>query len=251
MTTVALSNSNLNSQTEETWKLQKEKAAVFLKSGFLPFSIKTPEQVLLIMQMGSELGLKPLEALNSINVIQGRPTLSAQGMRSQIFKHMPEALFNVLESTPQMCVIEAARPGGKPSKFSYSIEEAGLVRPNSPWTKTPKDMLIARCTSRIARTLFADALSGVSYTPEEVHDFTQDQPQVVRAIDMPVEEPKPADEPKGFDPQNSDHVDWLEKQLKIYKVSVADPDHADQLLDICHGKKSEDVIQIIKSMVKV
>lgn len=52
-------------------------ANTIINSGFLPDSISTPEEVITIVQHGRELGLTPHIALNNINVIQGRPTVSS------------------------------------------------------------------------------------------------------------------------------------------------------------------------------
>lgn len=46
-----------------------------IKTGMLPASIKTPEQALLIVKMGDELGFTPIQALKGISVIQGTPAL--------------------------------------------------------------------------------------------------------------------------------------------------------------------------------
>ena len=54
-----------------------EWAKVIIDSGLLPNTITEPEQVITIIQHGKELGLSPHVALNNVNIIQGRPTLSS------------------------------------------------------------------------------------------------------------------------------------------------------------------------------
>src|SRR5512141_675156 len=61
-------------------ELKKELANTLLKSGFLPGAFKTPEQVIAVMLKGQELGIPAMEALNSINVVNGKPTVSPQLM---------------------------------------------------------------------------------------------------------------------------------------------------------------------------
>lgn len=46
-----------------------------IKTGMLPASIKTPEQAMLIVKMGDELGFTPIQSLKGISVIQGTPAL--------------------------------------------------------------------------------------------------------------------------------------------------------------------------------
>ena len=49
-----------------------------IASGLLPSAYKKPEQVLVAVEKGRSLGINPIEALFGIDVIVGRPTLSAK-----------------------------------------------------------------------------------------------------------------------------------------------------------------------------
>jgi hypothetical protein len=49
---------------------------------------------------------------------------------------------------------------------------AGLVKPNSNWVKVPEDMLVSRCSARLARIKYPDLLFGL-YTPEEVREINE------------------------------------------------------------------------------
>lgn len=51
------------------------RADYYIKSKFLPDSVKTPEQAVLIMQKGKELGFQSLQSFESIDVIMGKTTL--------------------------------------------------------------------------------------------------------------------------------------------------------------------------------
>ena len=53
----------------------KTVAQLILQSGLAPESFKTAEMIFVGLQTGAELGLKPMQALNSIVVIKGKPTL--------------------------------------------------------------------------------------------------------------------------------------------------------------------------------
>lgn len=145
-------------------------AKLYLASGFLPDAIKKPEQVVVIMAVARDLQIPPMYALNSINVIRGKPCQSAELMRALIFRKHPDAIFEILEHTDKICCVKAARPNGKSQKFSYTIEQAkraGLTSKTS-WQQYPEALLLARVTSVIARAIFPDVLMGVSYTPEEL-----------------------------------------------------------------------------------
>jgi len=142
----------------------------FLDSGFLPNTVKTPAQALTIAIKGRDLGIPPLQAFSHINVIQGKPTISAELMLALIFRKYPTANITYKQNDSKACIIEAARPGGTASTFSFSMDDAdkaGLSGNNS-WKKYPADLLKARCISRMSRSLFPECLMGCSYTPEEL-----------------------------------------------------------------------------------
>lgn len=157
---------------------QKEEFAVVMKqidglvrSGLLPSAIKSNVQAFAIWQMGRELGIPPMHAFRSINVIKGKPTLSAELMLALVYQRVPGA--KVTFKTPPEkqnveCVVEMQRPGGDAQSFRFSIEDAkraGLRGDN--WTKYPASMLRARVVSAGARAVFPDAIMGC-YTPDEL-----------------------------------------------------------------------------------
>jgi hypothetical protein len=149
----------------------KELGAIFVQSGFLPVTVKTPVQAITIMAKGKELGLGPMQSFSMISVIQGKPTLSAEGMLAIIYRDMPNAVINFIQSDAKVCVIEAKRGNNDAfNKFSFTMDEAkvaGLTR-NQTWTSYPTAMLRARCISSMARAKFPDCIAGCSYTPEEL-----------------------------------------------------------------------------------
>jgi hypothetical protein len=114
-----------------------------------------------------------MTSLQRINVINGRPTLDAQGMVSLVRRAGHSLIGGSDESRAE--VVGVRRDTGDTMKVTFTIEDAkraGLVRSNSPWTKFPKSMLWARAVSQLARELFADVLLGMSYVPEEMEAVT-------------------------------------------------------------------------------
>ena len=154
----------------QMWGLMKQQAAEILRSNFLPQGIKSVEQVVVIILKGRELGIPPMQALSHIHVINGKPTMSAELMLALILKHHPKTKISYPVRSSEKCEVKVERDGSEPSVFSFSISDAqaaGLLS-NPTWKKYPRAMLHARCVSEMARSLFPDAISGVSYTPEEL-----------------------------------------------------------------------------------
>jgi len=135
-------------------------------------AIKSDEIGFAIMQYGKELDLPgPISSFQEIQIIHGKPACSAQLLWS--LAQRDGVKIEVLQSTETICKIKATR--GEISNITeYTSEEvksAGLLS-NPMWGKYPKDMLWARCVSRMVRRNAPSAAMGM-YTTEEVESFEQ------------------------------------------------------------------------------
>lgn len=174
----------------QEFQTMKDLGNMAVKSGFLPTSIKTPEQAIIIMLKGRELGIPPMQAFSSIAVVNGKPTMSAELMLSMIYKNVSGAIVDFAKTDNNECVIEAKRPNGKKTKFTFSMEDAkrANLTGKGPWVTYPSAMLRARCISAMARAMFPDALSGVVYTPEELGAQVDED---LNIIDVPTDDQPP------------------------------------------------------------
>lgn len=248
----------------DEWSALKEQATVLLKSGFLPTSIKTPEQAIAIMLKGRELKLAPWVSLTHIHVINGKPCMSAELMKSQIHRNSPGSIVDFLEMTNQICTIEAARPNGRMTKFSFSIEDAkkaGLLT-KAVWQQYPRAMLRSRCVAEMARSLFPDALQGISYTPEELGASVTEDGDVIETDAVPETEAaqetkKKAPylntilrnaERKPFDSGDPVHLLSLNKQFDLR--GITDPVARSTLTVLMAGRFSSDLDEIIETYLE-
>ena len=147
-------------------------AMTVAKSGL--FGAKTPEQAFVAIATGMELGLKPMQALRNIVVVQGRPTFSADGGFAVVRNH-PEyggIRWEKQDDKEARCVITRVSKGGQlKEEFpgSFTIKEAataGLANKDN-WKNYPARMLRARALSYACRDAFPDVLNGL-YTPDEI-----------------------------------------------------------------------------------
>ncbi len=158
------------------WEVMRSQADELLKSGFLPKSIRTPEQAIAIMQTGKELGLGPMQSLRGIHVIDGKPAMSADLIAGLALARVPGSTLRVAESTNTICRVEAARAGQELTPFSFSMDDArnaGLTG-KDVWRKYPRAMLRARCLTEACRAVFPDVVMGL-YSPEELEDSSPGQ----------------------------------------------------------------------------
>ncbi|KQX27490.1 hypothetical protein ASD97_24620 [Streptomyces sp. Root63] len=131
-----------------------------------------PDEITAAILTGQELGLQPMTALKSIDVIQGQPALRAHAMRA-IVQHQGHDI-ELVESDDTHCVMRGRRKGAETwQAVTWDIPRAqrlGLLGKDQ-WKKQPKTMLIARATGELCRLIASDALHGLPYAAEEVDGY--------------------------------------------------------------------------------
>ena len=145
--------------------------------------IGKPQNILVAIQWGMELGLAPMQSLNSITVINGKPSvwgdaLMALVQSSPVYEDIEEYIED--EGTPNpVAVCVATRKGHKPVTAKFSVEDAkraGLWGKNT-WASYPQRMLQHRARGFALRSAFADVLKGMIST-EELQDYPEESKPV-------------------------------------------------------------------------
>ena len=158
---------------QEAWRLAEIVSAARLAPG-----IATPEQALLILALGSDLGLSPMQSIRGIHIIEGRPCPSADCLAACVLRSGLAEYFSEVETTETVSTWETKRKSeAKPRRYSFSIEDAkraGLTnRGKDPsqnnWNKYPKRMLSARAKAFLVRDVYPDLTLGL-YTPDEISE---------------------------------------------------------------------------------
>lgn len=158
-------------------------AKVVHAAGMAPASLDSLEKVMVAILHGLEVGLTPMNALQSIAVINGRPTIWGDGAvglirASGLLEYMNE--YYLKEDTPEMkAVCEVKRKGeAKPVVTDFSMadaKKADLLGKKGPWQNYPKRMLKMRARWAL-RDTFSDVLKGL-HMREEMEDLArQDAP---------------------------------------------------------------------------
>jgi hypothetical protein len=131
----------------------------------------TTANVAAALLTGRELGIEPMAALRSINIIEGTPALSALAMRALVLVAGHDMW--VEESTATRAIVAGQRRNsGNPQSSTWTIDRArtaGLAGKQNYRTQ-PQAMLIARATAECARLVAPEALLGMPYSVEELGD---------------------------------------------------------------------------------
>jgi hypothetical protein len=134
-----------------------------------------PNDTLVAMMMGAELGLNPIQALQNIAVINGKPAIYGDALLALVQSHPKfgghKESFDENSMTATCTVWRKGDEEQHTVTFSkFDAEKAGLWGKQGPWQQYPKRMLMWRARGYALRDKFADALGGL-ITVEEAQDM--------------------------------------------------------------------------------
>lgn len=131
-----------------------------------------PANCVVAMQWGAELGLKPMQALQNIAVINGRPALWGDAVIGLVrASPLCEWIVETDNGTTSTCTVK--RRGEPEQSRTFSDDDAraaGLLGKQGPWTQYKKRMRQLRARAFALRDVFPDVLRGLPIA-EEVMDI--------------------------------------------------------------------------------
>lgn len=128
---------------------------------------RKPNDIVIAMAMGAELGFQPLQSLQNIAVINGRPSVWGDAFRALIIGAPDLVEFKEwYENDTAHCLIKRRLASGAVVEFngSFSLEDAkqaGLLGKQGPWTQYTKRMQQWRALGFAGRDAYADRLRGI------------------------------------------------------------------------------------------
>lgn len=218
---------------EELWRF----ANLIAKTDMVPDQFRNkPGEILAAVQMGHELGLPPMQSLQTIAVINGRPTLWGDGALAIARAHPLCEWIEELEPSKTVkvgmgrCIVKR-RDQEEPICREFTIDMAKTAhlwggdrartqegKQQSPWSTYPGRMLQMRARAWAIRDALPEAMKGVAIR-EEVIDLPTAKPELKppQRLSAPVidihKEPDPpevegasAEEPAKVDPDDQGDI---------------------------------------------
>jgi hypothetical protein len=157
--------------TEEAWKI----ATTLAKSSLVPKQFSgQPGEILIAAAMGARLGLDVFSSLQSIAVINNRPTIWGDGLlaicqrrtdwRGMKIEWSGKGDEEAVRVTVSRQIADSIQE--TPGSFSVAdAKRAGLWTKQGPWSLYPKRMMETRARNFAIRNGFADAIMG--FEPRE------------------------------------------------------------------------------------
>lgn len=151
-----------------------EEALTFSKyladSDMVPKDFKgRPANCLIAMQWGAELGLKPMQAMQNLAVINGRPSLWGDAVIALVRSSpLCEYVIETDDGTTATCRVKRrGDPAEQVRTFGMDdAKQAGLMGKQGPWTQYPKRMRQMRARAFALRDVFPDVLRGLPVAEE-------------------------------------------------------------------------------------
>jgi hypothetical protein len=200
-------------------------ATTLSKSALIPVALRgKPGDVLVVLLTGQELGLGAMQALRSIHVVDGKPSLSADLMVGLCQRRRDVCeYFMCKETTPTRATYVTKRAGDpQPTELSWTLEQAkqaGLAG-RGTWSKYPDAMLRARCASALARLVYPDLLGGVYDSDSDELGHNKEP------VDLPTVATPPTVD-LYLNPRTAAPIEPIEKPIEKPKtVTIQDSDPA-------------------------
>jgi len=165
--------------TPQNLQEAQQYANLIADSDMVPQDYKgKPGNVLVAVQMGAEVGLNPMQSLQNIAVINGRPSIWGDALIALVraspeCESVKEQVHRDNQGGPTYAEVRVKRKGEDEALRTFSrqeAEKAGLWGKQGPWQSYPSRMLQMRARAFALRDVFPDVLKGL-HVAEEVQDI--------------------------------------------------------------------------------
>jgi len=212
-------------------------AEVLAESSIIPKDFaKNPGNILVAIQWGMELGLQPMQAMQNIAVINGRPALWGDAVIALVRSSpLCEYVYETIDGDVATCRVK--RRGEEEQLRTFSLADAkaaGLIGKQGPWTQYPRRMLQLRARAFALRDVFPDVLRGMPVA-EEVMDMPKERD--ITPLSPKLEQDKPA----YTDEQLAEN---LPKWRQAIEQSKTSPDHLINTISSKYVLSDEQIAQI-------
>jgi len=183
-------------------------AEIMLQSGIVPGGLETPQKLALALAIGQEVGFGPAASMNSIMVVNGKPSIYGDGVLALLHgsglltayedndHEVAEKVEN--QDASAASIVKLWRKGQeRPYVGRFSVTDAksaGLWGKAGPWKKYPRRMLWRRAMNEAVVKGFPDLMNGITPAYTEPGPSTAIDAQFEVTQGEVIEQPIPAAE---------------------------------------------------------
>lgn len=151
-----------NFPTKEEWATMSLIAQTLQQGGVMPKGIDTVPKMVVVLQAGREIGLAPIEALNSLYFVNGKIAMYGEAVPMQIMRAGHEIEWGKCDKNEATVTITRGDNGNSMTQTFTMIEakERGYTS-NPIYSKYPENMLKWRVLGMVSKFIAPDALRGI------------------------------------------------------------------------------------------
>lgn len=242
MTELATTNKKVFNLNPQSLEQAESFAKTIAKSSLCPNSFKgKSDDVLVAILMGAEVGLSPMQALQNIAVINGRPTVYGDAAIALVrannqCEYVKEWSEGSYDKKNFVAYCEGKRKGQEPElrKFSYGdAERAQLLKKPGVWQQYPERMIQMRARGFCLRDVFADALKGL-----EIKEEAQDKP-TYQVINQESDRAKELNKRLGLTHTNTDAHNVTKEYADAQTSESPESKHDQETGEVIMASKEE------------
>lgn len=151
-----------NFPSKEDWETINLVAQTLRQGGVMPNSIDTLPKMVVALQAGKEIGLSPIESMNSLYFVNGKIAMYGEAVPNQLYRAGHSIKWGKCDDK-QAEVTVVRGDNGESMTTKLTMQQAierGYTK-NAVWQKFPENMLKWRALSMTAKFIAPDALKGV------------------------------------------------------------------------------------------
>ncbi len=146
----------------------------FYEAGMVPHTLDSPQKVVTAIFAGLEIGLTPFQAVQSMAMINNRPSLWGDALPALVYgsglvEDFDERFIGKDDSLTAVCRVKRKGVDSECER-RFGVEDAkraGLLGKKGPWQQYPKRMLQIRARAWALRDTFPDVLRGIGVAEEQ------------------------------------------------------------------------------------
>jgi len=179
--------------TKEEWETMQIIAQTLRQGGVMPNSIDTVPKMVVALQAGKEIGLSPLESMNSLYFVNGKIAMYGEAVPNQVIRAGHTIKWGKCdEKQAEVTITRGDTKESMTTKLTMEQAEKRGYTKNSVWQKFPENMLKWRVLSMTAKFICPDALKGIGIKEDmEVEIVSDDSKfhnaEAAKVIDAEVE----------------------------------------------------------------
>ncbi len=187
------------------WKQIKGMAQTMIESRAMPVHIQNVQQAIVVMQAGYEMGMKPMQAINSLYIVKGQVTVWGKAIAGQFIKHGYRLKF---KDEPNKTTVTVTHKDGFEATETFTFEEAeksGYTKDRNGklkfgWREGANRNIKLRynALNKLAKTQCAEVLGAAVGITEVYQDVDLQEGEIVEEEKLSESDAKKINDTKNF-----------------------------------------------------